>query len=286
MHKEQTGGRKTEPAMDFWANQAKAFQSFMTNLNGGTVFAGASKGDDAEGGAQKGSFNPFFQDPGYMEAVFGNGFGFPGMTREMAKGVSEYGEDILQAGVRTFLKSNGWLQETAFGELDRKLIETFGEIYETGIRKFFEVPQLGLNRFRQERLNRFADRFNLFQKSRLEFLRVFFVPVEKAAGEMREKMEEMFRTGDRIEDVKQFHTLWIRTLEEQYHQHLRSPEYTGVLRRVVDSTVQLRMAREELLYDLLEGLPVPTNREMDELYKDLYNLKKIVRKALPETSIN
>jgi len=37
------------------------------------------------------------------------------------------------------------------------------------------------------------------------------------------------------------------------------------------------MARHRMLTDMLQSLPLPTNKEMDELYKELYLLKKRVR---------
>lgn len=38
-----------------------------------------------------------------------------------------------------------------------------------------------------------------------------------------------------------------------------------------------KAAQQRLLFDLLQPLPIPTNRDMDELYKEIYLLKKTVR---------
>jgi len=50
-----------------------------------------------------------------------------------------------------------------------------------------------------------------------------------------------------------------------------------VLKKTIDTVVRYRNTRDELMYDLLKHVPVPTNQEMDELYKEFYRLKKKVR---------
>ena len=59
---------------------------------------------------------------------------------------------------------------------------------------------------------------------------------------------------------------------------LQSPDYTRVMDKTIAALVDYRNARDEMMYDMLKNLPIPTNREMDELYKEFYELKKKVRK--------
>jgi len=58
---------------------------------------------------------------------------------------------------------------------------------------------------------------------------------------------------------------------------LKSPEYTQVMNSTIEALTQYRKAKEEMLYDLLQDIPIPTNKEMDEFYKEFYLLKKKVR---------
>jgi len=51
----------------------------------------------------------------------------------------------------------------------------------------------------------------------------------------------------------------------------------NTLRGTLNSLHDFRAARSEFFMDLLQNLPIPTNKEMDELYKDLYILKKRVK---------
>jgi polyhydroxyalkanoate synthesis regulator phasin len=46
---------------------------------------------------------------------------------------------------------------------------------------------------------------------------------------------------------------------------------------VLDAFEDYQATRDDLLQDVLKSLPVPTNRDMDALYKEIYELKKKIR---------
>jgi polyhydroxyalkanoate synthesis regulator phasin len=58
---------------------------------------------------------------------------------------------------------------------------------------------------------------------------------------------------------------------------MRTPEYTVTLGNTMKALRDFRVARTQLFMDVLQDLPIPTNKDMDELYKDLYLLKKRVK---------
>jgi polyhydroxyalkanoate synthesis regulator phasin len=58
----------------------------------------------------------------------------------------------------------------------------------------------------------------------------------------------------------------------------QSSEYTKTLNKTLHSMSEFSEAKKELLQDtLLYMLPVPTQKEMDELYKEIYLLKKRIK---------
>jgi polyhydroxyalkanoate synthesis regulator phasin len=63
---------------------------------------------------------------------------------------------------------------------------------------------------------------------------------------------------------------------------LKSPEYAQVMTNTIDSLVNYKKAREEMLNDIIGQFPVPTQREMDELYRDIYEMKKQIKSLTKE----
>jgi class III poly(R)-hydroxyalkanoic acid synthase PhaE subunit len=164
-----------------------------------------------------------------------------------------------------------------FQGLDHETFEAFREIYEKEFQRFFHVPPIGLARFYQERANRAVDKYNLFQSALSEFIYTFYAPLEKSAAVMQEKIEEMVKKGEVSDNYKEYYSMWVKILESHYEQLLKSPEYISVLDKTINSLVEYRNARDEMMYDFLKNLPIPTNRDMDDLYKEFYELKKKVR---------
>ncbi len=164
-----------------------------------------------------------------------------------------------------------------FEDLDHETFEAFREIYEKEFQRFFNVPQIGLTRFYQERVNRAIDKYNVFQSTLGEFVYLFYVPLEKSTAVMQEKIEEMVKKGEVKGDYKDYYAMWVKILEGHYMKLLQSPDYTRVMDKTISALVDYRNARDEMMYDILQNLPIPTNRDMDELYKEFYQLKKKVR---------
>ncbi len=165
----------------------------------------------------------------------------------------------------------------SFDDLDQETFKTIREIYEKEFQRYFYIPQIGLTRFYQERANTALDKYNLFQTSLSEFIYMFYVPMEKSVMVMQEKIKDMVDKGEISDNYKEYYSMWIKILEGHYMKLLQSPEYTRVMDNTIKSLVEYRSARDEMMYDILKNLPIPTNREMDELYKEFYELKKKVR---------
>jgi hypothetical protein len=67
-----------------------------------------------------------------------------------------------------------------FENLDDSVFKIWSETYEQNFRQFLNIPQLGLTRLYQERMNRAADEFNLLQEAVAEFMYMLYLPMEKS----------------------------------------------------------------------------------------------------------
>jgi class III poly(R)-hydroxyalkanoic acid synthase PhaE subunit len=180
-----------------------------------------------------------------------------------------------------WLKGIGKLGEEAkaysFEGLEADTFKGWAEFYEKEIQPFLKAPPLGLTRFNQERANEAIDKFNQFQVAMAEFLHLLGLPMEKSLRVVQEKIEEQAKEGKLSENFKDYYNMWIKILEGYYMTLFKSPEYIRVLGRTVNVTEEYKAAREKVLADMLQFLPVVTNRDMDELYKEFYELKKKVK---------
>lgn len=215
----------------------------------------------------------------------------PGAMNSLLQGINALPEIFLnmaQTGWnRYFQLQQQWMERAGslgqrteaykFENLDEEVFKAWTEIYEEEFRKFLYAPQLGLTRFYQERTGRLTDGFNLFQGAVAEFMYLLYLPMEKSFQVMQEKLEEVTEEGKLPESSQDYYRMWLRVLEGHYMTLFKSPEYTQVLSKALDAMADFTMARQESLQDVLQMFPVPTNKDMDELYKELYSLKKKIK---------
>jgi class III poly(R)-hydroxyalkanoic acid synthase PhaE subunit len=215
----------------------------------------------------------------------------PGTLDSQLKGVHGLPEvlsRLVQSGWNGYFQlQQQWLERVArigktteaykFEKLDQNVFALWNELYEKEFRQFLHLPKLGLTRFYQERAGRAVDEFNIFQAKVAEFLHIFFLPMEKSTKVMQDKITEMAEAGELPDDTKDYYQMWIKILEGHYMTLFKSPEYADAMAQALTALEDYKMTSEKVIEDFLEMFPVPTQKDMDELYREIYLLKKKVK---------
>lgn len=164
-----------------------------------------------------------------------------------------------------------------FENVDQGLFKAWREIYEEEFSQYLQIPQLGLTRYYQERVNHLLDQSNVLNASLSEFLYLLYLPMEKSMKVFQDKIEDLSKEGNIPDKAKDYYNIWVKILEGHYMNLFKSPEYLASFREMLSQAENFITAKNEVLQDILQSLPVPTNRDMDNIYKDLYLLKKRVK---------
>ncbi len=266
----------TKSASDFWQSSAKAWQETATAfakaamVRESTDNAAAAWKDLFTGALSPEALQSLGNSPSFSEvAVEG--------ARSLIDGFLRFQERIKATG-----NNNGQGPDSgAAGHQD--IFRLWMEFHEKEIRPLLNVPQIGLTRFHQEKMNQLLDKFNLYQAAVGEFHYLLCRPMETSLKEMRDKLDQS-REDDSSKDLKQYYALWIKTLEGHYMELFKSPEWNKALARLVDEASTFRVSRNEIMADFMQFFPIPTNKEMDEVYKELYTLKKMVKGLIKKAS--
>jgi polyhydroxyalkanoate synthesis regulator phasin len=71
--------------------------------------------------------------------------------------------------------------------------------------------------------------------------------------------------------------MWIKVVEGHYMTLFQSSQYIDTMAKTLDAMNQFLAARDAVLEDVLKLLPVSTHRDMDEINREIYQLKKRIR---------
>jgi hypothetical protein len=275
MDQDHPRANPTEPLLAAWIKWTMDFWESMTHMGPAP--------EDLTGGA-----DDFWQSALKMWQAFFSLLSEPETVAAVFKGIRPPSEIIVkmaQAGWSGYFHLHQqWLEGGAtkeelhseaygFENLDQDIFKICTEIYEEDFRQLLNLPQVGLTHLSQERSNRAMDRFGQFQAAMAEFIYLLYLPMKKSLREI-----QWAETGeDKPEEFKDYYRRWLKLLEGHYMTLFKSPEYTLTLSHTLETLEDFTLAKQELLAGSLGALPIPTHRDMDEIYREVYLLKKQVK---------
>jgi hypothetical protein len=275
----KTASEYWETAFQMWPATSKAPQEAASMKTGA-----AGRAQESWEAVQKTwkTMAAVLQEPPAMDSLFKGIQAMPDVVLKFA----QVGWDNFFRGQQKLLEKAGSIGETTkayqFEDLDQEAFKFWNEIYESEFKQFLNVPQLGLTRFYQERMNTAVDKFNVFQAQMAEFLHVCYLPMDKSFKVMQDKIQELTDKGELPDDANEYYRMWIKVLEGHYMTLLKSPEYSKTLAKTLGALEDYMMARKDVMQDILQFFPVPTQDDVDDLYREIYLLKKKI-KALEKT---
>jgi class III poly(R)-hydroxyalkanoic acid synthase PhaE subunit len=271
-------------ATEFWGSMARTWANGPNTSTASDTAAASEKNaaqrtQESLQGAIKTwlALSSVMSDPDNLDAQLKGVHGLPEVLSRLVKFGWDGYLELQQQWLQRVERIGKTTEAYKFENLDQNVFALWNELYEKEFRQFLHLPQLGLTRFYQERVGRAVDEFNLFQAKVAEFLHIFFLPMEKSYKVMQDKLTEMAEAGELPDDSKAYYQMWIKILEGHYMTLFKSPEYADAMGQTLNALEDYKMTAEQVIEDVLEMFPVPTQKDMDELYKEIYLLKKKVK---------
>jgi polyhydroxyalkanoate synthesis regulator phasin len=216
--------------------------------------------------------------PESMTALFKGSGAMPEVLLKLAQTSMGSFMEMQQKMIQRVGRMGESVEAYQFQDIDENLFRVWTDIYTKEFQQFFRIPQLGLMRTYQEKSNQAADKYNLFQSTLSEFLNLLGLPFSRAMQVMQEKLNKMAENGELTEDTKVYYNMWVKVLEGHFMTLFQTPEYVETLTRTVNALADFSAARNAALEDMLSVLPVAKKTEMDDMARELYELKKRLRK--------
>jgi len=184
----------------------------------------------------------------------------------------------FQEKLHEWIEKRGQAEDTFDAQaLDKEFIRQWTAAYEKEFSQYLKIPQIGLGRLYQERAMQAADKLNMFQGTLSEFMHALYLPMEKAFKSLQEKMVEMAEAGPLDEKSKTYYNLWIKMLEGHYMELFKQQDFVDRLGKTLCALEEYSAARQAVVNDFLKMYAIPTHNDLDDLYKEIYLLKKRMR---------
>ena len=280
---EQKGNQTANSLLSAWIKSSSDFWGSMLQNWTASSLAEEDSSPGAKSRTQE-SFKTVFNswqtlssvagDPGAMEAFSNIGRAMPELLSQMVQSSWKSYFYLQQQWLEKAGRIGDSTQAFTFENLDEDMFKAWTDIYENEFRQFFYIPQLGLTRFYQEKLNEALDKHNRFQSQFMEFMHLIFLPVEKSIKVLQQQLSDLAKEGKLPENTNDYYKLFIKILEGHYMSLFKSPDYVTAMSRTLNTLEDFVAARDNITQDFLKALAMPTQKELDDLYKELYHLKK------------
>jgi polyhydroxyalkanoate synthase subunit PhaE len=287
MDQENSGQTASEPLLAAWIKWTMDFWETMAQMGPGLAGAGRSAGQASRESAL--SADPWLASLNLWQ-VFFSLLTEPGTVTAVFQGIQAPSQLILrmaQAGWGGyFYLHRQWLEawqgsgsppaNLAYKNLDQDIYQVCNEILEQDFRRLLNLPHLCLTGLPQERVIQATVKFNQFQAAMAEFIYLLYLPLKQSLG----TMGAQWGNGGRErppEDFKEYYKKWLKILEGHYMTLFQSAEYIRTLTHTLYALEDFTTAKQELLAEAMAGLGLPSRREMDDLYREIYLLKKSMK---------
>jgi hypothetical protein len=216
--------------------------------------------------------------PESMEAMFKGSGAMPEMLVKLAQTSLGSFVELQQSLIQQVGRLGDSVDAYHFEDLDENIFRIWTDIYEREFQRFFQIPQLGLMREYQVKACQAADKFNLFQSNLAEFLRMLGLPFGRSMQVMQEKFVELAEKGELTDDTRAYYQMWVKVLEGHFMTLFQTPEYVETLARTVNALADFAAARDTAMEDMIGLLPVARKTEMDDMARELYDMKRRLKR--------
>ncbi|MGH2720748.1 MAG: poly(R)-hydroxyalkanoic acid synthase subunit PhaE, partial [Actinomycetota bacterium] len=159
---------------------------------------------------------------------------------------------------------------TRFSDLSWDVLErTFGRLLQS--------PSIGFTRELNEKLLGAFSAWLEFKRATMDYQVALSTALSRSATTFLQELAARAGRGESIVGLRELLRLWGDTLDDVLIESFRSDEYARVQGRLVKAAMSYRIRERDAVDVLLKIGHVPTRRDIDEVSRSLYELRKEVR---------
>lgn len=229
-----------------------------------------------------------------QKEVFSSLFGLP-LPNVMGNNMSDWSESVkkslenfsqfysqdYQSFVENWKKMSQEMDEIMKGKSDpakyREFYNSWIKGYESSFGKFIKMPMVGPSRQVLDKIHKSIDSFMKYCGAIVDFNLVLYAPGKQSIEELSKNASSILKGEVSQEKYKEFYEILIKTFEDRFYQLFKTPAFSHVLKTTLEATMEFRKDHFAVVEEVLKSTPIITRSEINDVYQELYNLKKRVK---------
>lgn len=225
-------------------------------------------------------------EPG-MEAVNGWLDGMQRMWGDWLNSGAQFRPQAMGQGYSTFwdLPLDAW-QKVAANVMPGEFTHAYhpdslAQPMRDQINRYMAMPTVGYGREAQERLKELAQRQMDYAVAMQAYQSAFGKLAMETTRKFQQQMHKRVEEGSTLSSLRELYDQWVEMSEAAYAEFVMTPEYQALYGRLVNSLLSLKQQSSRMLDQSLEGMQMPSQREVrglqarqQELRRENHLLKK------------
>lgn len=155
-------------------------------------------------------------------------------------------------------------------------------IYKATMGKLIEMPAVGPAREKSEKTMKGVSTFINLYTAGMDINSNLQGVFTEAMRRVQEKTKDMYgEIGPG--NYKEFYNIWMETYSEAFKEYSKSEHFASDLGKLNSCLIDFQQNNREMIEEnFLKPMNFPTKKEIDEINKELYSLKKTVKELVRE----
>lgn len=150
-------------------------------------------------------------------------------------------------------------------------------LYEESFGSLMQSPILGPTREFNGKLLRAFDAWTKLYRATIDYQVVLSDVQVRSFEELMRELVSLVGKGKKIEDWREFQDLWSRVADDVFAEEFCSEDNLKVRGRFLNALNTYRLYQQELMELWMKAMNVPVRSEVDEVHKNIYELRKEVK---------
>lgn len=184
----------------------------------------------------------------------------------------------VEQGMETFSEYLRMHGEGDFSIPYKDFYSSFIKVYEETVGKVVKVPTVGPARQAFEKYLKSVDASIKFFGASLDFYFKLQKPWMESMEEVGLKARKILSENpEDLDSFKELYDLIVSTYEERFQELFKTDAFGRTLENMLSMSLDFQKTYEEMAEEFLKHTPITTKADMDDVYKELYNIKKKMR---------
>ncbi len=163
-------------------------------------------------------------------------------------------------------------------EIYNGMTQNYFKFYQESVGKYLAAPQFGIPRESLHQIMAAFDSYHRFMGAIGDFLVKFNIPLKDSLEILQKTIKEREGTDDGFKSAKEIYDFAVDILDKRYDGYIKSPEGVQTVVNVVEKYLDYKKKSSAVRDIWFRSLSIPTTREMEDVYRGIYDLKKKTRK--------